>query len=275
MHENNKYFKEINVKNWEECQSQFTDLLQYRGSLCQDTERTHISRLLYRGQANSEWKLTTTLERYFKPDVFLEDYYSIISAARPQIESFTSKVWGIPEYSEPDDFFIGSKLPAYDYMVYLRHHGFPSPLLDWTRSPFIAAFFAFHDVAYEGQAVSIYSHMEWAGRGKTHAGNDPIISGIGPYIITHPRHFLQQSEYTICTVRSNEKHYFAYHESAFSENKEEQDLLWKINIPSSERFKVLSYLDSMNINAFSLFGSEESLMATLALREFYFRTREI
>jgi hypothetical protein len=47
-----------------------------------------------------------------------------------------------------------------------------------------------------------------------------------------------------------------------------QDVLWKFNIPSTERLKVLRLLnDDYNINAFSLFGSEESLMETMALRE--------
>ena len=42
--------------------------------------------------------------------------------------------------------------------------------------------------------------------------------------------------------------------------------LWKFTIPSSERTKVLQLLDSMNLNAYSLFGSEESLMDTVAFR---------
>jgi hypothetical protein len=45
------------------------------------------------------------------------------------------------------------------------------------------------------------------------------------------------------------------------------DVLWKIVIPPSERTKVLSLLDRFNVNAYSLFGSDESLMETLAVRE--------
>ena len=45
------------------------------------------------------------------------------------------------------------------------------------------------------------------------------------------------------------------------------DVIWKFNLPATERLKVLKLLDRSNINAFSLFQSEESLMETMAFRE--------
>ncbi len=48
-------------------------------------------------------------------------------------------------------------------------------------------------------------------------------------------------------------------------------MLWKIDIPASESLIALHDLDRMNINAFSLFGSEEALIRTVAIREFHLR----
>jgi hypothetical protein len=68
---------------------------------------------------------------------------------------------------------------------------------------------------------------------------------------------------------------YAPHEKAFARCDTKQDLLWKFNIPYSERLKVLRLLDGYNINALSLFGSEEGLMETMALREIHLRDREL
>jgi hypothetical protein len=62
------------------------------------------------------------------------------------------------------------------------------------------------------------------------------------------------------------------HEGVFSRNQLNQDLLWKFIIPSTERVKALRLLDAYNLNAYSLFESEESLMETLAFRQLDFKT---
>jgi len=271
----------IDVSSWEQFEEQLQGLQEERLQR-QSTTALHVSPFLFRGQGNSTWRLTTTLERYGRDRLSFRQYYRLISIVRPQIETFTGVTWDVLEYPEyqkwleKNDTFMPGNFPGYNYMVYLRHHGFPSPLLDWTRSPYVAAYFAFsHAIEAKGQ-VSICVLWEYTGRGKVGDVSKPYIHRLGPYVRSHRRHFLQQSEYTICMIRDDEW-CFASHEEAFVHGitHPDQDVLWKFNIPSTERLKVLKLLDSYNVNALSLFGSEESLMETMAFRELLFREREL
>jgi hypothetical protein len=97
----------------------------------------------------------------------------------------------------------------------------------------------------------------------------PVIYRLGPYVGTHRRHFLQQSEYTMC-LNFEDEWRFEQYQGVF-EGYRRQGILWKFNIPATERLKVLKLLEEYNLNAFSLFDSEESLMETMALREMHLR----
>jgi hypothetical protein len=77
----------------------------------------------------------------------------------------------------------------------------------------------------------------------------------------------------MCVAFENQMR-FANHEDVLARRDPHQDLLWRFNIPWRERTKVLKSLDAYNLNAFSLFGSEESLMETVSLREFAFQGLE-
>ncbi|HSL02322.1 MAG TPA: hypothetical protein VK901_02120, partial [Nitrospiraceae bacterium] len=94
--------------------------------------------------------------------------------------------------------------------------------------------------------------------------NKPAIHGLGPNVRSHRRHVLQQSRYTICTAMTGDNWVYAKHEDVVSVGKTGQDLFWKINIPISARIEFLKKLHKMNINSFSLFATEDSLLKTLA-----------
>jgi len=66
---------------------------------------------------------------------------------------------------------------------------------------------------------------------------------------------------------------FVPHDDVFDLNRTDQDVGWKIIVPTSEREKVMRILDRVNINEFSLFESEEGLMETLAVQEIDLRRR--
>ncbi len=253
--------KRIDLKTWEEFQTQVSQLDKVRSERKSATGR-YVSEYLFRGQSDSLWSLKTTLERYTGRLLTLLEYYRVLCRAKPQIESFTDASWDkIPSLTEYTNQ-IGSEgylplgvFPAYEYFIYLRHFGFPSPLLDWTRSPYVAAYFA-----------------EYTTGQKYGGSNKPKITGLGPYVRGHRRHFQQQSQYTICTIHRDGKHCYARHDDAFAANSEDQDELWRFDIPASERMNFLKRLEQHNITAFSLFGSEESLMETLSFREILSRT---
>mgnify|MGYP001252277387 CR=1 FL=1 len=268
--------EETEAKSWEEFEPWLQKIEGTYAKLMRKDEYKTVSRPLFRGQSNSEWKLLTTLERYFRVPITVRQYLRLVHAAKPFIETLTSHRWNVPDepFSEdPRQLRIPSRHglfhgEGYEYLLYLRHHGFPSPLLDWSVSPYLAAFFAFSDAEEAREKhVSIYAFIEYAGGAKGGWVAEPQIHGLGSYVRSHPRHFLQQSAYTICIKEFKGRVEFAVHEDVFARGDAKQDLLWKLNIPTTERRRVLRHLDRHNINAYSLFASEEGMARTIAFRE--------
>jgi hypothetical protein len=265
------------LNSWEEFERELAKLRRDR------EDRASTSKgLLFRGQANCNWTLTTTLDRK-RQGMLFKDYYRLISRLRPQIESLTDNDWPIPEYPEIErlcreydafnlQMWSGPR-PAYAYMAYLRHHGFPSPLLDWTRSPYVAAYFALSRAAEDSNGrASIYALSDLPN--KTSGNKMPILYRFGPYVKTHRRHVLQQSEYTLCLVFDEEWRFEDY-DRVFEENYRQQGVCWKFTIPVSEQENVLRVLDEHNLNALSLFETDDAMMETLAAREFYFKGKDV
>lgn len=257
--------KELN--SWEQLQTEIENLVESLGKKSDD--------LLFRGQADSTWELDTTMERKLKTPISLSRYYRFAYTAKPRLETFVEASWDIPTPPEYDnwlkekDTLSFNPLPGYDYLAYLRHHGFPSPFLDWTASPHIAEFFAFNGCSpSEKGSVSVYCYLEHADIGKIRSSNQPAIYVFGPYAKVHKRHVLQQSQYTICVELDDEYNpIYANHELVFRKSDVRQDRLWKFNVPSNLRNQALKSLNKMNINSYSLFGSEDSLVESISTNE--------
>ena len=277
----------LDLRTWEELEEKLKELQEK----VPDERRPEPLPFLYRGQENSCWTITTTLERPLdgRESMPFGDYYLSIYRAKPEIESYTEKSWPVPDPPEvkrltervpPFVSFTKEDFEAWgqagSYMAYLRHHGFPSPFLDWTRSPYVAAFFAFRGPIKDVKKVSIYVYCEMPNPRdcpKGSSSNRPeIIIVPKQHVRTHRRHFRQQCEYTICVQNRESEWLCVPHEEVFergdlNHDVLNHDVLWKFSLPATERLKVLKLLDRSNINAFSLIGSKESLMETMAFRE--------
>lgn len=261
--------KKISLATFEEFEEKAKHLLEdHKAKLGEKMAK--ITPVLFRGQAKATDILKTSLEWYSSKQYSPKQYYYVMRNIRLTVESWTGKRWDIPDEYIPRNEAVPAAPQGYEFMTYLRHHNFPSPLLDWTHSFYVAAFFAFQSSKDEEPYMAIYSLIEYCGKSKELDYVGGCICGCGPNVRTHKRHFLQQSEYTYCTKLlppPDDKYVYCSHEETFKKNDGEQDVLTKFIIPRTERAKVLEKLHMMNITAHSLFGSEESLLETLAYQE--------
>ena len=114
-----------NIFTWEEYKRMVSGLVQNNDSF------------FCRGHANENWRLQTSFHRIAsEKNITLVQYLDdIVTEVQYFISAIRDEIINCNDNLEYGAFF-----------ALLQHHGFPTPLLDWTLSPYIAAYFAFREV---------------------------------------------------------------------------------------------------------------------------------
>lgn len=237
----------------------------------------------FRGQVSSAWVLNNAIER----SNFITFYKGIEADFVSEFQR------GARNYLSRDE------IPEHliEWLALMQHHGAPTRLLDLTKSPFIAAYFAFEQtvqtedacVAIWGininylkeQAVAVLSEEFGEALSQTknlineklfekifYENNRRLVFPVEPFRMNR-RYSLQQSIF-LSTGTSSEP--FMKQLSFLGQNISKAVL--KIELPSMLKHEVLRDLQKMNLNSASLFPDLDGYALSLKLRYDSMKTPE-
>jgi hypothetical protein len=246
------------LKSWKE----FVDFAQDPKQSC--------STLIYRGQANARWKVTSTLDR-------LEQRFP----TTPNLAGTIPKEFLHPRVGRKRQFerfkeMARGKLTSHiseaeedEWWALAQHHGMATPMLDWTYSPFVALYFAFeqekapHRAPRNRGVFALAHHLipaEQDTEGKERKHPKPFAPRWpGNYRLTNQAGlFLKMPKgRDLRTYVKTEFKQDTYGQprSGGTGNLHPRAVLTEFTIPNTEeeRVECLRFLDHMNINRASLF----------------------
>jgi FRG domain-containing protein len=225
-------------------------------------------RYIWRGQRRTDWSLSSSLDRLFeKLNLLTAGPAALDKLSADHLETFQYAARGRRGHNP-------AVLSENEWWSLGQHFGLATPLLDWTRSPFAAAYFAFEELTSDSTDYRVvYGLDQNAVRQKSEEllngpsleqGRPPVVEFIDPMSDENQRLVSQGGLFTRAPVGMPIEQWVARE----FENSSSAVLL-RIEIPNSDRAPCLRALSRMNISHLSLFpdlsGSSRSANIKLEL----------
>jgi FRG domain len=219
------------LSTWDEFKKEVQDLPM----------RDHI----FRGQSkSSEWRLRTSFHRSGRAD--------LRTFAEKDIRELHASTINLTNHK----FALENSLDLAAFYALLQHHGYPTPLQDWTYSPYIAAYFAFAGIPKNSAAQVGYCRIFTISSRRFNSeidqkngieGIQPHFSLIEPLAIENQRMSNQQGFFALSNVDDIESHL------SLLEKLKNTTYLQAYDLPAKLRSEVMRDLERMGITAASLF----------------------
>lgn len=217
-------------------------------------------RYIFRGQP-STWRLRTSFHRTNRKDLFR--FMAVdIPKLQQVLSSHTTHYFNLQDNQQNGAFWN-----------LVQHHGYPTPLLDWSHSPFVAAFFAYRNKLKDDETapkVRIYAfdRSSWLDDYRqltVIAPCMPHFSIIECLALENPRMVPQQALSSVTNIDDIEAYLLEKQEET------SKNYLSAYDLPASDVYSVMDELGMMGITAGSLFPGLDGVCEEWRYRMFGYR----